>query len=858
MGTLFRRLQFLLRYRRHQADLEEEMAFHREKAGAKAFGNATLAREDARGVWIAPWLESIWQDLAYALRALVRQPAFAILAIGALTAGIGLNVSLFTVYSGLALKPWAVRDPDSVVRVISNSAYDLRRRAGGAPGGFSRAEAEHLAATARSITGTTLLGRTLPVMADASEAIAMPVGGNYFSLLGVEMTAGRGFGADEDRLGAPAAVAVISHGLWQRQFGGEPSVVGRPLRLDGVPFVVIGITSPQFLGTQPERVDVWLPLASASLLRPQDRWVRSVAMQAANCCIPMAARLAPGVTREQARAELETLSLQFRGPRPGDERGLRLTGTQVFEESKGDGSGTFVPLVAGLILVLLLACANVGNLQLARAAARRREIAVRLSLGASRARLIRQLLTESLVLAGIAAGLGVLLAGWLSGRIVAFVAGTPVALQLQPDATALGFAVGIALVASVLSGLAPAFQATKRDAIAGLKEGSALPGTRFTLRTLLLSLQVATVVTLLVAAGLMIRSAEHATRRAFTGATRGLSAITIQPPVRGYDAVRTRALSLQIVEELGRAAAPNTLAFTSTPPLGSGNIKGAFRLPGRDEDENNTVFEVTPSYFALMTLAIRDGRGFQPEDAGRAVIVVNEAMAKRYWPGARAVGQRIVSTPPDNGWNMPGELEIIGVVQDALMTSLETAEPAIFQPPTHRALPHAIVDGRAAVDSAVAALARIDPNLRVRVQSLEAALAPRLRRARVGAMIAGALGTLALAFACVGMFGVFAFWVRQRTSEIGIRMALGARSMDVIRLVLGTTAWALGIGLAIGLAASIAGVRLLRSFLFGLSGIDPVTYAAVAAILVVASLAAAFLPARRATRIDPLAALRYE
>jgi predicted permease len=865
MGKLLRRLQYFLRHRQHQADLDEEMAFHRDMlarrgdgdgaGGANAFGNATLAREDARGVWLAPWFESIGQDLAYALRALVRQPAFAFLAIGALTAGIGLNVSLFTVYSAMALKPWAVKDPDRVVRIVSNSSYDIRNRAGGAPGGFSRAEAEHLAATARTITGTTLLGRTTPVVADGSDATVMWVSSNYFSLLGVEMTAGRGFADDEDRLASPAPVAVISHGLWQRGFGTDPSTLGRVIRLDGVPFTVVGITSPRFLGTQPERVDIWMPIASAPLLRPQDRWVRSVAMHAPNCCIPMAARLATGVTREQARAELQTLSLQFRGPRPGDERGLHLTGTEVFADAKGDGTATFVPLVAGLALVLLLACANVANLQLARGAARRREIAVRLSLGAGRARLIRQLLTESLVLAGIAAALGVLLASWLSRAIVTLVAGTPVALQLQPDGSAVIFAVGVAVLASGLSGLAPAVQATRRDAITALKEGSAVPGTRFALRTLLLSLQVAAVVMLLAAAGQMVRSTEHATQRALSDTARRLAVMTIQPPVLGYDAARVRALSLQLVDEVQRMAAPGVLALTSTPPLASGNIKGSFRLPGGDQDENNAVFEVTPGYFALMGLAIRDGRGFQPADAERPVIVVNEAMARRYWPGARAVGQRIISNA---GWNMPGELEIVGVVQDALMTGFDTVEPTIFQPPTHRALPHAIVNGRAAVERAVGAVTRIDPNLRVRVQSLETTLAPRLRRTRVAAMIAGTLGTLALGFACIGMFGVFALWVRQRTSEIGIRMALGARSMDVIRLVLGTTAWALGVGLTIGLAGSIAGIRLLRKFLVGPSGIDPVTYVAVAAILVAASLAAAFIPARRATRIDPLAALRYE
>jgi putative ABC transport system permease protein len=360
-------------------------------------------------------------------------------------------------------------------------------------------------------------------------------------------------------------------------------------------------------------------------------------------------------------------------------------------------------------------------------------------------------------------------------------------------------------------------------------------------------------VVLLVAAGIMARSASRAAARALPAHARNLAVVTITPPVRGYDAARVRAVSLQLEQEL-----PAGSALTSTPAFGSGNIKGGFRLPGSADDQYNAVFEVSPDYFALMGTPVIDGRGLQASDTGRSVIVVNETMARQFWPGRRAVGQRIVCTPPESGWNMPGELEIVGVVRDAYVTEVDQIPPTVFQPVTHRALPNAIAANRAAADAIVAAAARLDPRLRVRVQSLTDGLEPRLRSARAGALIAGALGTIALAFASIGMFGVFAYWVRQRTQEIGVRMALGAQSPDVIRLVLGTTVRAVAIGLAAGLAASLAGSRLLQSFLFGLSGIDPVTYAAVAAILIVASLIAAYLPARRATRIDPLVALRYE
>jgi putative ABC transport system permease protein len=883
MPSLIRRLGFWLRHRQVQDDLAAEMEFHRAAhqrtlerdglspreaadASRRAMGNVTLAREDARGVWLAPWLESVGQDAAYAVRALWRQPGFTLLAMGALTAGIGLNTSLFSVYAALAMKPWAVREPDRVVRVLNMSTFDLRKRAGGGPQGLSLAEVGYFARQAKTLSGLVMSGRRVTVTAGDADASAYWVGGTYFSLLGVEMAAGRGFVPEEDRPELPAAVAVISYGYWQRQFGGDPAVVGREVRFDDVPFTIVGVASRQFAGTVPDRVDAWLPLAAAALLRPEDGWVKDVLLKPANCCSPVAARLAPGVTVDQARAELNVLSRQFRGLRPalsdvegpGDQGGIELTGTQVFANPKDDGSAIFVPLFAGLTLVLLLACANVGNLLLARAAARRREIAVRLSLGASRLRLIRQLLTESFVLACVSGAAGIIVAGWLPAEILRITLGNPTALQLDPDGAVLAFTLGISAVSCLLFGLAPALHGTRRDAIAAFKDGSALPGARFSLRTLLLSVQVAAVVVLLVSAGVMVRSARHATDRAMGAVARDLSAVSLTPPVRGYDAARTRALALEIERALDNAIASGAVALTSTAPLASGNIKGSFRLPGQDETLHNGVFEVSPGYFQLTGLVILEGRGFTAADTGRPLIVINERMAKEFWPGKSPVGQRIVCTPPESGWNMPGELEIIGVVRDSYMTDLGEVQPTLFQPMTHRALPQILATSRSAADAAVAAAVRIDPRLRTRVLSLESVLAPRLRSARVGAAMAGSLGILALGFACVGMFGVFAYWVRQRTQEIGVRMALGAQSSDVIRLVLGTTARAVLIGLAVGLVASVAGARLLRSFLFGLSGIDLVTYAAVAAILVVASLVAAWLPARRATRIDPLVALRYE
>src|SRR5262245_49196362 len=670
MNRLLRRLAYFFRRDRVEAELREEMEFHRSLAGDRAFGNAALAREDARAVWLAPWLESVWQDVSYAVRVLWRERGFALLAIGTLTAGIGLNTSLFTVYSALAIKPWAVRDSARVVRLVNNSTFDLRKRAGGPPAGFSQAELDYFGAHATTIAGAVVTGRNVAVRSGEADITASWVGGRYFTVLGVDMQAGRGFLPEEDRAGTPSAVAVLSHGLWLRQFGGDPAVVGRQIRLDEVPFTVVGVASSAFLGTVTDRVDVWLPVASAPLLRPEDGWVRGVALRPANCCTPAAARLAPGATYEQAGAELTLLARQLRGDRPGDTGDITVRGTQVFADPKGDGTQAFVPLFAGLLLVLLLACANVGNLLLARAAARRREIAVRLSLGASRLRIVRQLMTESLVLAMAAGAAGVILAAWLPSRIVTLLARGPIALRFQPDTVALAFTLVVAVCAALLFGLAPALHGTRHGAVGALKEGSAVPGARFSLRTLLLSVQVAAVVVLLAAAGVMVRSAARAAERALPRGLGAMSVVTIEPPARGYDAARTRALSLALSQELTRRG----VELTSSAPFASGNIKGGFRLDAGGPDEFSAVFEVSPGSFDFLGVPMVAGRGFTPEDAGRAVIVINETLARQYWPGRSAVGQHVIAPSPQTGWRAPGELEIVGVVQDSQMTDIGSVQ----------------------------------------------------------------------------------------------------------------------------------------------------------------------------------------
>lgn len=877
MQKLLRRIRYWLRQRHTEVDLVEELESHRamkqeqleqtgfskseaEYASRRALGNLLLAREDARAVWIWPWLESVLQDVAYAGRSLRRQPGFTSVAVIALASAIGLNTSLATAWSALAWRPWPVQDPERVVNLFNLNDRDLRGRAGGSPWGFSLAEIAYLRehsrtfagfAAERSGGGDYTLGE--------EDARAMWVNASYFAALGIPMAVGRGFSPEEDRADAPRAVAVLGNGFWRNHFGEDAALVGKEIRLEDVPFVIVGIAPASFTGTSAGPIDVWMPMASAPLLRPDERWVRNVLQKPESCCVALAGRLQPGVSRRQAQTELALLSRRFRSQSGQEGNEILLTGTQALA-APGANRGivqSFSLLFAGVTLVLLLACANVGNLLLARAAARRREIAVRLSLGASRSRLLRQLLTESLVLALLAGAIGIAIARWLPRQVFSL---AERALLLEPDGPVLGYTLCLCVLACVLFGLAPALHATRSSVAAALKDGARLPGIRVSLRGFLLSMQVAVSVVLLVAAGLLTRGLQRAAQE-LGFRVHDLKVVTFELPARGYDAARTAAVALQLAQDLSAHAEQRQLALTSTAPLGSGNIKGSFRLPGQAEDQFNSVYEVSPGYFELLGQPVLAGRSFAPSDAGRLGILVNEVMAQRHWGAAgRALGQRVVSGPPWGGWNQAGELEIIGVVRDTQVTNPGSVGPAIYQPLTHRSLPEVLVKTAAAdVERAVVAAAkRIDPRLRARVKPAAANLDRQLARARLAAGVAAALGALALMLAVVGLWGVFAYWVQQRTQEIGVRMALGAGAGDVARVVLGASSRAVLIGLALGLAAALASSRLLVSYLYGLSPLDPVAYVGVALVLAVAGLLASYGPARRAAKVDPIAALRCD
>ena len=461
---IFRRLLYLLRHRGQASDLAEEMDFHRhmvEQEGRQAglpaeearyaalrrMGGVALAQEDARTVWLA-WSESIVQDLQYAVRKLVKEPAFTTLAMVTLTLGIGLNTSLFTVFNAIALRPWPVREPARVVSLLRNGLGPNDRSG---YGGFSTAEFRYLRDHSSTLSGAILTRSqnvSLDQQPDGPRTICHFVSGNYFAVLGVEMALGRGFATDEDLIEAPQAVAVLSHSTWETRYGGDPQIVGRRIRIDDVPFTVVGVAGAAFAAISPERHDLWIPQAARTLARPNDSSAKLWLTDPRYCCSNMAGRLAPGIRREQARAELTTLAHQFQAQLREKPHQVVVSGTTFFGQP--DAKRRALPLMALLIAafgsILLLACANVGNLLLARAAARQREIAVRLSLGAGRSRVVRQLLTESVVLAAVASGLGLSLAYVLPGFVLRKLAQDAPSFKISTDATLLAYAVGIAVL----------------------------------------------------------------------------------------------------------------------------------------------------------------------------------------------------------------------------------------------------------------------------------------------------------------------------------------------------------------------------------------------------------------------------
>jgi predicted permease len=705
------------------------------------------------------------------------------------------------------------------------------------------------------------------------------VTGNYFAALGVRPAIGRTFGTETD--GAPGAhpVAVVSHGFWQRQFNADPALVGQTITLNGQQFIVMGIMPEGFRGTWPLVLapEVWVPVTMQPTLFPgADRL-----NDRGRGWFDVFGRLKSEISQAQAQAAVVLQTKRLAANYPEQNRGLEQTELLPLDTIRGASFMRALSVFAGLLivivgLVLLIACANVANLLLARAALRQQEVAIRLALGATRWRLIRQLLTESVLLALAGGAAGCLLAVWLMMAVRSYrpPAQVPVSIEINPslDARMLGFTLVVSILAGMLFGLAPAWQASKPALVPLLKEGRGAIGgrsSRFSLRNILVVTQVAVSLLLLICAGLFLRSLGQAHRVDPGFETERILTVQLDLEPSGYDEIRGSLFYRQLLDQIEEVPGVQAASFAWTVPLIFNRRSSGVAIEGSDVSSGNFPVvdsnQVGPRYFETMGIPLLAGREFNRQDVATAppVVIINETMARRFWPGRNPLGQRL--RIPLNNNNFTPYFEVIGLVKDSKYGTLgEEPQPffyeAILQSYSQQTVLHVRTGGepRALRHVVRERISALDKSLLVEVATMRENLALAVLPARIAASLLGLLGLLGLSLALVGIYGVISYAVSQRTSEIGLRMALGARSWDVFRLVVGQGMKLTFLGIVLGAASALALTRFLTSLLVGVSPADPLTFATLAVLFSLVALLACYLPARRAAKIDPMLALRHE
>ena len=822
-------------------------------------------------------MTSLWQDLQFGVRMLRKQPGFTLLAIFTLALGIGANTAIFSVVNGVLLKPLPYPEPERLVMLWERNPQKGMAQESVTPPDFDNWQAqqrvfEHLAFW----TGDTEFNL---VQAEGSDKIrASYVSSNLFPALGVQPLEGRGFLQEEDQKEGNR-VAVISYDFWQRRFAGAPDVFGQTVTLDTYGrrvYTIVGVMPPGF--QFPGKSEVWLPAGWNGI--PRDRrgghWLSALA------------RLNDGVTLEQAQAEMNAIQARIEEQFPNLNLGSQVAVVPLLEQTVGRNLQTALWILWGVIAaVLLIACANVANLTLARASARQREIVIRLALGASRWQVVRQLLAESSLLALAGGLLGLLLA--VSGIAALKTISAEQVPRLQDvrlDRWALGFTLLVSLMSSVLCGLAPALEATKHNLNEALKEGStaATAGLRRNrLRSGLVVTEVALSLLLLIGAGLMLNSFARlmSLNRGFQ--TDHLLVAKLDFSISGYTTwvqpttTRPQVTLLELMQRLQTqpgvqsVAAVSALSRSSEPPR-----QGIVLEQGQPNESPRANFQgITPDYFRAMGIALLKGRTFTERDVleAPAIAIINETIAKRYFPDEDPVGKRLAMegrTPgqpagPNRGASSPWT-EIVGVVADTRKLNLRAETvPEVYVPYWQYPMqtPELLVRTNLPVVNAAAVIRdeinAVNKNLPApTIQSMDAMLADVVAQPRFQTMLLTLFGLVALLLSAVGIYGVMAYSVSQRAHEIGIRMALGAEPRHVVKLVVGRGMLLVLIGVAIGLAGALALTRLMSGLLFAVSPTDPLTFAGIPLLLAGVALGACLVPARRATRVDPMIALRSE
>ncbi|MFP5260563.1 MAG: ABC transporter permease [Blastocatellia bacterium] len=801
-------------------------------------------------------MDTVFHDLRYALRTLLKSRAFTAVALLALALGIGANTAIFTVVNAVLLRPLPYREPDRIMTVL------YERRIPVAPADFldwkeQNQVFENIAAA--QYWQPSLTGNDRP-----EQLWALHLTADMFTLLGVKPALGRAFLPGEDQPG-DHHVVVLSHRLWQRRFGGDAAIVGQTVTLDGESYTVIGVMPEgfRFAPFWATRAELWAPLNLAP--RAADRRGSS---------LRVFARLKPGVTRERAQAEMSAINQRIEQQYPDSKKGLRLSVDPLHEVVVGNVRPALFILLGAVGFVLLIACANVANLLMARAASRQKEVAIRTALGATRARVIRQLLTESVILS-LAGGLfGLLLAKWGVRALVAISPDNlPRVESIGLDVPVLCFTLATSVLTGLVFGLAPALHASRLGLNESLKEGgrgSTEGMRRSRVRRLLVVAEVALALVLLIGGGLMIRS--FARIQSIDPGFNPRNVLTFVVSLAGsqHSTARQRlAFFDQLLERIKALPSVQSAGAINHLPLAGDVWQIGYTVEGQPapppEERRGAVYRIArPGYFQTMGATILSGRDFTDRDTKEApgVVIVNESFARRHWPGGNALGKRITITDGD-----PNQREVVGVVKD-LRQSDWTADPIeeMYLPHLQSAEPrYMTLVVRSASDPAglVAAVQNevwaIDKDLPVsQVMSMEQAISGSVGQQRFNMTLLGIFAGLAVTLAAIGIYGVMSYSVTQRRHEIGIRMALGASQGDVLRMVIKQGMTLAAVGAIVGLAGAFFLTRLMSSLLYGVSPTDPLTFFAIPLILAGVALGACFVPARRATRVDPMVALRYE
>lgn len=913
-GKFLRRLRSLLLRAGLDRELDEEIRFHLERqievnvaggmspvearrAALKTFGGVQQAKEqcrEARGVGL---LEDLWRDLRYGCQMIRKDAGFTAVAVLSLGLGIGLNTTVFSFINAAMFRPLALPEAGRLVRLRDDDipTYSdylaFRERAADVFAGLAAYDFDSFNLLSASASGRVAVAK---------------VSGNYFDVLQVRMALGRSFSKEED--GAPGAhpVAVISHGLWQGRFGGDPGIVGKPITLQKEPFTVIGVAPPEFQGVAMGwRHDLWIPLAMDARLHPDNNLLKNPDSYQ----VRVIGRLKPGVELSQARAVVKAVAaaqdqvtkerLFTDSPDERPQTPSELIPATTIEIGPRDRQQAWLGVFGVMAVmgsILLVGCANVASLLLGRAAKRRREIAVRLALGAGRRRIIRQLLTESVLLSLIGGAAGLLLARWASDLLLSLLPrlapreDPAIFLDLSLDWRILSFTALLSLITGIAFGLVPALQTSKPDVMSTLKDEMPAAvvgrGRRLTFRNALVVTQITVSLLLLIPAGLLFRNMRLAQAADYGFPTEHRYVMGVDLGGFGYDEARRRSLRAELLEGVRAVPGIRSATLADIVPLSGANMIIGLEIagespasPGRDVfsgnnqslyalDQPDSLYlnSVGTGYFETMGIPLARGRDFTARDdeSGPDVAIVNETLARRLSPDGNALGKYLVERDPFN--KKTKFIEVVGVAADSKYL-WPTERPRYFAyRPLGQSTPgpvSLIVRSDAGPEAVTNSIRHVAKSIGADmpfagVATLEEVISGHVGSSKVLIWLTGLSAFLATALASIGLYGVTAYVVGGRTREIGIRMALGAKGSDVVRMIVLEGLTLIATGVAVGLLLSLVGTRVMGGLLYGVSPTDPLTFLSVAALLTAVALLACYLPARRATKVDPMVALRCE